>query len=39
MKKVFAMAALVLGILILQTPQADAGRVYASYETRGGYTT
>ena len=39
MKKVFAMAALVLGILILQMPQADAGRVYASYETRRGQTT
>ena len=39
MKKIFAMAALVLGILILQMPQADAGRVYASSETRRGRTT
>ena len=36
MKKVFAMAALVIGILILQTPQADAADLYVG-EYNGGW--
>ena len=35
MKKIFAMAALVLGVLILQTPQADAKEIFVGTYSDG----